>query len=1468
MGEKNLSFKRLVSVLICTFSIGFLSLLVQVDRVLAETNEIELSIQQEKIREGELSNVTVTDSGMFQEAVYLVIPEGLTLDMAKTEQKNDSSHAITFDKNSQVVKLEATETSDSVTSVNLILTGEAGNYELVTSKAEDGKELSSNKVSLNVKKNKILFSSFNSIVDKELVNNQGETRATAGDRLTLSFSKPSKTTLNGTTDRVGLIVSPGTTDTANPLYKGKLTIKIGKGLRLSSYSNNIYNASTNPNSKIKNYEYDYIDNKLTYEFIDGLSTTDLPNIVFNVMTGFLAGKAGVDYQIDATFTGETQAGLVYETKTSKGPEFTVSGVTYNQATKDNLNFSGTLSTSIMPGQSGVLSVLTNLSAGRAINFENFIIKTKDLNSKPYFGFDRRQPFTEAGPADVYTGKDRKVNTWQEGNTRISETGQYTLNNNAYGYYVVFNMPGNAVPGSQYKYEISYYDGDTLLKTIPMTVTVSQVSTTASLKTEIQSQIAPGEGFIDQTLYPSMTTAGKGIKDNNSIFKIPENLTVDSFSFANNGMSSGNRHSIYYQYDTDAENTWTRLTDGVGSSGLTFKNIKNRERIRKIKVNYYNIIGEYVIYSPLVLRYSYKNAKTKDKYTIINEENSYFDNNKNITVSLPKKDVTATVTDFGSQAGALKKTHYLTGVFNNSYKNGDSFITSYDIQAETYVPFKEPYKFIIAPPGIDVTVSAEGFVLPFQNRSDYHMGNSTYRVYPQIRATYNSKKKLSDGSTIYFYKDKYPLTKIDSTYNTHWKTEYKYSVNTSYSGKYELLIGSGSAVSDNYTNADLVSLSDKTEGVSEEIRDYLVSQGVTSSKFVPDRNTIKVVEEDNLEIYSKVKLTTEDTYINVTNPNSLMEMVPGQAADYQVEIKNTGTTEIKNVSVMDILPYKDDTEILSNVPRNSDFRLFLTGEVKDIVKNGKTISPSEYDMFYSKSKKPERWNKNGQVIAGDSWGSLPDKITDVQAFKLDLKESFVPGDSMVLNFKLQVPADAPRSSDTKKYLAYNTIAYHSDKKTSESNRVRVQTKAPGDLRISGRVFNDLSINGVVDNGEPGFDSQTVMLYKKVGSTYQKVDERQTTVNEGVSGFYTYNNELENGETYKIAVDFTELIKEGYTPSQITSEYSSVVMDETDKTIGWLVKNGRSEFIVSDKAITGHAPVYELDAPVYKATQLSVKIPYEYFDGTPSDRKTFPSKGMKVTLQKADGTPVKDEKGNNVSATVAENGVADFGKLPLASNMEYELIFPNSRAYKLTYKNNAKLTYDDVVQAGAIFTKTVTEKGETATFSFSDITPGSSIQAVVFTTSYNVLQFGEVSDTLTFGENGKLALSVFNKRISPNPFKLEVEDSRVVKEPKWKVTATITTDLQAEENGKVVSKLPGAVEYVQTNRGITTGTALSPGTPVVIEEVTDIKEDAPDNVLNIPEKWTNKSGIVLNIPSGVPELKTYSTDILWTLTNAPY
>ena len=1488
MSEKNLSFNKLVIVFLVTICIGLLSLMIQVEGALAKTNEIELSIQQEEIRTDEEGVITVTDVNQFQEAVYLSIPKGLKVDMSKTNQANESlgvtdSNMIDFNKDKRFVKLVASNSKEEVTNLKLILTGEEGHYELATSNTEVLNGLTSNKIDLTIKGNTILFSPFNHMVEKkerttfknsddeDTINSpQRETRASAGDKLTLEFSQPSKTTLDGEADQVAMTLKPGTTDTANPLYSGKLVIEIGTGLTLSQYTNDL--SSSSP---IKNYQYSYIDNTLTYEFKDGLSTTTLSQMNFSVNPGILASKSGSTYDIKATFTGKTISGDTYQEKIVSSPIFTVKNVTYTPVTKDNLKFEAPISVSMMPGATREFSTRVQLTNKVPVSFSNFRIKTEALNeqSENHFLTDRRTPITHSGNGNTYNDRNRKVITWKESpSVEFSETGQYSMVDRKDLYYS-FTVPKTAVPGSQYKYQVSYYDGEQLIQSVPITVTVSAIETKVSFKTQIQGQISPGEGFIDQTLYPTVTTAGKGVKDYQSIFKIPEELTIESFSYAMDGRQYHNTTQVYYQYDSDTTDKWTLLprTSGL-ETGVRFDNIPNKERIRRIKIHFFDRENSVPMYSPYVLRYSYKNAKINDKFTIINESNTFYDNNNNIEITIPVQDVISTVTDFKSDTPTLKDSYNDFGHFSKNFKNGETLVFRHDIESSKYVPFNAPYKFILLPPGVDLSSNVDAFLLPIGNNgANYPMNNSTHRVYPQVTPTNQSKKKLSDGSTLFFYKDKYPLVGMDSIYNYHWKSEYNFKLQTAYLGNHEVLIGTGSAVSDNYTNTGKVSLSDKEKGVSEEIRDYLTSQGVTSTQYVPYRNTIKVVEDNDLEIYSKVKLTTDDTYINVTDPSSLMEMVPGQAADYQVEIKNTGTTDMKNVSVMDILPYKNDTEILTNVSRDSAFRLFLTGEIKDVTKNGEKLAQSDYDLFYSKSKTPERWNKNGQVVAGDPWGSLPEKITDVQAFKIDLKKSLVPGDSIVLNFKLQVPADAPRSSDTQKYLAYNTIAYNSDKKTAESNRVRVQTKEPGALKISGRVFDDLSVDGLVGTDEPGFDSQTVMLYKKVGTNYQKVDERQTTENEGLSGFYTFNNELENGETYKIAIDLTELIEEGYTPSQIESQYASIVIDKTDKTIGWLVKNGQNEFIVSDKAIAGHALIYELNAPFYKATEVSAKILYEYSDGTPSNRKKLPSKGMELGLQKNDGTPVKDDKGNPVTAKVTEDGTVNFGKLPLATNTDYELIYPNSRAYKLTYKNEknkAQVTYDKVVQSSAVFTKTVSDKGETAKFSFSGITPGSSINAIVFTTSYDVLRFGVVSETLTFGENGKLPLSVFNTQTSPNPFKLEVEDSRIVKEPKWKVTATIATDLQALENNKVVSKLPGALEYVQTKDGVTTAKTLTPGVPVAIKEVTGIKEDDADNVINIPDAWTNKSGIVLNIPSGIPELKTYSTDILWTLTQGPY
>ncbi len=1273
-----------------------------------------------------------------------------------------------------------------------------------------------------------------------------------------------------------LVLTPGTNDGGSTLNSAKLVIKVGQGLKIVEYPTDITGTT-----KIKDYVYNYIDNTLTYWFADGLSTTDLPPMNLTVASSGLAGKEGNEYNVSAELTGKKNSGEDYFPANSDIFKITTKNVSYRKPTTDNFKFyhGASVSTSAMPGGSIEVGEFRSFD-GELVAFENLILKMTAHNdaAKGKVGqliTNRTAPITFVGPQDQYSRRNRLVNTEysSDGSQIISEAGQMDIPggvNGFYMYYMFGKVPDDAIPGTVYEIEMSYYDGNEFVTSQIFKIQTDNVKTVAGYNDKAQEQVAPGNGFVDLTVATSLTTGGSGVSDFDLVYNVPEKLIPESFS----SNTVPTNAQVFYQYSED--DTWNLLTDRLsneaGLNGYTFSKVANKANISKIKLFTPNRnISFATQYTPAVLKYSYNDAKVGETFKFPIESASYYDVNEKKQVELAKVETKETkVVDFDSD---VTVGNYLSNTISNkSYVNGETLNVISSLGVESYHPLESPYKFIILPKGLEINESTVKQLTSITIQNDYSRRFDGYNTAQIIDGnSYNLQKKLlSDGSTIYFWKKNNTMSRVNDVFFDIWKQTFDIEVKTASVGKYKILSGMGDLYSDKISSPQKSSIS----SLSSEIQEELANFGMTSTQSSIESKEITIDSQSYIEIKSKVKLTTEDKYKDVTDTTSLMEVVPGQAIDYQAEILNSGTTEMKDVSIIDILPYKDDTNILSSVGRDSQFRLFLTGEVKDFKKNGIVMKNQEYLIEYSTSNTPDRWNSAGQVVSGEPWGELSNTITEVQAFKLGLKESLLPGDSVILNFKLQVPADAPRSSEEIKYQAHNTIAYHSDKSTAESNWARVQTKEPGALEIAGRVFNDTSLDGQVTTNDLGFDNVKVELYRKVGNKYEFVEERTTIENETTQekGHYVFNETLIDGGTYKVKVDFSTLIDEGYTPLQINNTFASVELDKDDPTIGWLTKDGKSEFIVGDSQLQGYAPKYELNAPVFKATGLSTTVGYQYLVGDLSKKKILPSKGMTVSLQKADGTSVKGNDNKDITAIVGNYGVADFGKIPLAVDTDYQLAYPNSRAYGLKYVNDpnkASVTYNEVDQTNITYAPTVTDTEDTLTLGFKDVDQGDAIIAKVFTTSYNVLRFGEVSESLEFGVGGILPLSVFNKRTRPEPFNLEVEDTRVVKEKeKWKVSAMIATDLQAVEDDEVVASLPGVLEYAQTKDGKTTGTPFVPGIPLVIHEETGINETDPDYTINISDGWSNTSGLVINVPAGVPKLKTYTTDITWTLTAAPY
>lgn len=144
-------------------------------------------------------------------------------------------------------------------------------------------------------------------------------------------------------------------------------------------------------------------------------------------------------------------------------------------------------------------------------------------------------------------------------------------------------------------------------------------------------------------------------------------------------------------------------------------------------------------------------------------------------------------------------------------------------------------------------------------------------------------------------------------------------------------------------------------------------------------------------------------------------VAGGVANYELKIKNTGSVSLKNITLVDVLPYVGDKYLVSQTPKGSSWSPFLAAAVS---------APGGVTVYYSTVAdiNGSDVNTTGGANAPNWSTTLPSPITDVKAIKFEYAhnyptDSLKAGDSLVLTWPMRVPAGV-NVGDT----AWNSFAY--------------------------------------------------------------------------------------------------------------------------------------------------------------------------------------------------------------------------------------------------------------------------------------------------------------------------------------------------------------------------------------------------------------------------------------------------------------
>ena len=332
-------------------------------------------------------------------------------------------------------------------------------------------------------------------------------------------------------------------------------------------------------------------------------------------------------------------------------------------------------------------------------------------------------------------------------------------------------------------------------------------------------------------------------------------------------------------------------------------------------------------------------------------------------------------------------------------------------------------------------------------------------------------------------------------------------------------------------------------------DAIVDEEIAQSNQVS--GTILTTSEFSLEKWVKGNLKTEFSKASMATE--------GGNICYKLNVTNNQDMDLKNIEIVDILPYVGDTGVILNTtPRGSQFNVYATTSVTAEIVNilGDPVNPNPViKIEYSTSKDPVRFDETGTgTIGSGTWSSTPPvDITTLASVRITTDPSVIlkPYERLIVTIQAKAPVGVTQGK-----LAYNSYAVRADKisggviskmNPAEPNKVSVQIGKAVQASIGNFVWVDLDGDGQYNVDEPGINGVIVELYTPDGT---KIAETVTANDDvGNPGYYSFTN-LAAGNYYVKFIPYEDYtltvqqadVTDGSKPSQTTGITDQFILAE--------------------------------------------------------------------------------------------------------------------------------------------------------------------------------------------------------------------------------------------------------------------------------------------------------------------------------------
>lgn len=249
-------------------------------------------------------------------------------------------------------------------------------------------------------------------------------------------------------------------------------------------------------------------------------------------------------------------------------------------------------------------------------------------------------------------------------------------------------------------------------------------------------------------------------------------------------------------------------------------------------------------------------------------------------------------------------------------------------------------------------------------------------------------------------------------------------------------------------------------------------------------------------------------------------VPGGNADYKLIIKNTGNVVMKDIKIIDILPYIGDKGVIDPSARSTQWKPNLADSIS---------APAGIMVYYStvsnpcrdEVKQPSDPSPFPTGCTTANWSlNPPADITKVQSIKIDFgTTTLAGGDSLVFSWPMRAPINAPTNNE----IAWNSFAFVATRTdnnqailAAEPIKVGIKVKNGIPAFYGDKVWFDSNHNGIQDATEGGVDGIKVKLFKTTSLTATPNPNTDELVNfsiTGNGGYYRFSN-LQAGFYYAV------------------------------------------------------------------------------------------------------------------------------------------------------------------------------------------------------------------------------------------------------------------------------------------------------------------------------------------------------------------